>query len=563
LQPGARTQPLPAHDQNPLGTSRLSGAERRGTWLALALFFTLFRALPSLSYPIARDQAVYCVLGRGLLEGKQLYLDFWDNRSPGLAYIYAVIVKLFGSVMWCVGAVDILWLLVIAFLIFRFAERYLGPAAATVSVVVYASWHTGAGYWQAAQAEPFLMTFIFASFALVVRDDAWVKLRHIAAGALLGGAFWTKYNGVLLLPVVCLLPYLDTSGLDMRPPRIRLTVAWRAYLFRATLVATGFLTVVGLVLLYFWYVGSLAEFQYQQFEIMPRYVAMAAERTPHLWLYGLVRTELVLGFLVEVAAAAALFVAWRQGDLGRVVPILIAAALGYLSVAVQVRFHDYGFESCLPFLAMVWGYLCVKAYDRFGAMARACAERGWRLAQALVWVVLANIVAWVVSAQAIEIASKYQALAAWWRTPEAFYGSYPWARPISHFPDQMRVISYLRENLQPRDEVFVWGSEPLIYFLVERPCPTRFALNLPLISPWSPPAWREEVVNALGNAPPRFVVVARDDDIPYIAFHNLDSEEYLAVFPELAALLAGLYEPVANLEFFVIYRRKSLPGGPG
>jgi hypothetical protein len=290
---------------------------------------------------------------------------------------------------------------------------------------------------------------------------------------------------------------------------------------------------------------------------------MAAERTPHLWLYGLVRTEIVLGVLAETASAGALFIAWRQGDLGRVVPILIAAALGYLSVAAQVRFHDYGFESCLPFFAMVWGYLSIKTYQRFEAMARACAGRGWRTARGLVWLVLLNIAAWIVSAQAIVVAAKYQALAAWWRVPEASYASYPWARPISHFPDQMRVISYLKENLQPVDGVFVWGSEPLIYFLTERPCPTRFALNLPLISPWSPPAWREEVVKALADVPPRFVVVARDDDIPYIAFHNLDSEEYLAVFPELAALLTNLYEPVADLQFFVIYRRKSLSGSPG
>ena len=540
--------------------ARLPGSGARPVWFAAAMLLTLIRALPNISYPIARDQAVYCVLGRGLLEGKQLYIDYWDNRSPGLAYIYAAIVKVFGPVMWCVGAVDIVWLLVIAYFIFRFTERYLGPAAAAISVAVYVSWHAYAGYWQAAQAETFLMAFVFAAFFLVAGEDRWIKLRHFAAGVAFGAAFWTKYNGGALLPVVILLPYLQTSDLDAHPARIRLTIPGRQWLARAVIFGAGFLLSVGAVLLYFWHVGSLAEFHYQQFEILPRYVATAAARTPHLWLWSLLQTEAALGFLGEAGMAAALYIAWRQRDLARVAPILVAAALGYLSVAAQVRFHAYGFETCLPFLAMAWGYLAVKTYHRFGAMARACAVRGWRVAQVLIWVVLANVIGWVVSGQAIEMRSHYQALAAWWREPEASYGSYPWSNPISHFANQMQVVKYLRQNTRPRDNVFVWGSEPLIYFLTGTCQPTRFVLNLPLISPWSPPAWRDEVAADLQKSPPRYFVVARDDALPYIAFHPWDSEEFLQAYPELAIFLADDYELAQKLEFFKIYRRRELPG---
>lgn len=560
---GSKLRPSRADDECSEGALRLPGAVHRQLWLAVALVYTIIRALPNLSYPIARDQAVYCVLGQGLLEGKHLYVDFWDNRSPGLAYIYAAIVKITGPVMWCVGAVDVLWLLVIAYFIFRFTERYLGPAAAAISVAVYVNWHAVAGYWQAGQAETFLMTFIFAAFFLVAREDARVKLRHFVAGIVCAAAFLTKYNGAALLPVVILLPYLEPSEPGETPPRLRFRISWREWFPRAMVFAAGFLVVLGLVLAYFWHVGSLGEFWYQQFEIMPRYVAMAVEGTQYLWLYAALRTEIVLGFLTEATLLTALLIAWRHGDMARAAPILFAAALGYLAMAVQVRFHAYGFETCLPFLAMAWGYLAVKAYQRFGTMARTFAAKGWRVAQVLVWVVLANLIAWVVAGQAIKIGSHYQALAVWWRNPDASYGSYPWAQPISHFPDQMRVISYLRENLQPEEGVFVWGSEPLIYFLANRPCPTRFALNLPLVSPWSPPEWREEIVETLRHDPPRFLVVARDDAIPYIAFHDMDSEEFIDAYPDLAILISDYYEPVGDLDYFMIYRRKPTPGKLG
>jgi len=539
----------------------LPGAGRRGHWFALAMAFTLVRALPNISYPIGRDQAVYCVIGRGLLEGKQLYLDYWDNRSPVYAYLYAGIVNAFGPVMWCVGAVDILWLLVIAYCIFRFTERCLGPAAGAMAVAVYVSWHAFAGYWHAAQAETFQITFIFAAFFLVARQGGWVKLRHFTAGLVFGAAFWTKYNGGVLMPVVILLPYLALGGLDERPPRLCLTIPWRQWFLRAGIFAVGFLATIALILTYFWHVGSLEEFRLQQMVVLPRYVAMAAERTPHLWLWSLVRIETVMGLLTEVAAATALYLAWRQREMVRMAPIYCAAAASFISVAVQVRFHSYGFETCLPFFAMIWAYLAVKAHFWFRGMARACAARRWRVAQALVWVVLVDVVAWVVPGQALEIVGHYQVLATWWRSPDVSYASYPWSNPISHFPDQMRVIGFLRQNSRPGGSVFVWGSEPLINFMTETCQPTRFVLNLPLISPWSPPEWRDEVVRDLRKAPPQFVVVARDDALLYIAWHDMDSEEFLQVYPEFSTFLADDYELDQKLQFFKIYRRRGLPPG--
>ncbi|MGD0921142.1 MAG: glycosyltransferase family 39 protein [Terriglobia bacterium] len=532
-------------------------------WLLAALTFVAIRALPNISYPIARDQATYCVIGQGLLEGKHLYLDFWDNRSPGLAYIYAVIVKLCGAEMWCVGLVDILWLLVISYLVFRFTERYLGPGAAAVAVVVNASWHVWAGYWQAAQAEPLLMVFVFAAFFLMAAEGRWPRLRHFLAGLVFGVAFWTKYNALAFLPLVALVPYLNAGSLDAEPRCVSLLIPWRRWLANFMVFAVGFGTVVGSVLTYFWRVGSWTAFKEIQLVVLPRYAAMALERTPHYWLYAVNQTIALLGPWTEAAAAVALLVAWKLRDLKRLAPIVVAAALGYASLAVQVRFHAYAFETCNPFFAMIWGYLGLKTYQGFRALAHSFATRGWRVARVLVWVVFANLAVWPVPAQVLNVATHYQALATWWREPEAFYAAYPWPNPISHFPDQMRVISYLRKNVKAGDGVFVWGSEPLIYFLTGTRQPTRFVLNLPLVSPWSPPAWRDEVVSDLKKSPPRFLVVARDDAIPYIAYHPWDSEEFLKVYPELATFISDWYEPVEHVRNFEIYgRRGSTQAGP-
>jgi len=540
----------------------VASLRHRRLWFIAAFVFVLVRSIPNIVYPIARDQATYLVIGQSLLEGQHLYQDVWDNKPPGIFFLFALIVKLFDHAMWCVGLVDILWLLAISYCIFRFTERYLGSAAAAIAVATNATWHVWAGYWEAAQTETFLMLFVFVSYFLVAREGRWVRSRHFAAGLFFGAAFWLKYNAVMFLPFIAILPYLDFQGLDRAPRRVRLVIPWRQWFSRVALVGVGWALTVVVVLGHFWLAGAWEALKEVQFEVLPLYSRMALERTPDYPLWAINQTEFVLGPPTEIATLVALVLAWRLRDLARFAPVLLSVAMGYACVALQVRFHAYGFETAFPFFAMAWGYLGVKLFQGFHVVARGCLARGWRLARVLVWVVFANVILWPVPEQVVNIGVHYQALGHWWRERDVFYAGYPWPNPISHFPDQIRVINYLRSHLQPEDGVFVWGSEPLIYFLTRRPCPTRFVSNLALISPWSPPAWRIEMVEDLRKAPPRYLVVARDDAVPAISYTRWDSEEFLNVYPEFTIFIADYYQPEEDLENFVIYRRREIRPGP-
>lgn len=525
-------------------------------WLIGALALAIIRALPALSYPIARDQATYCVIGRGLLDGQQLYRDLWDNKPPGIFYVFALIVKIFGPVMWWVGVVDLLWLLGISCMIFLFARRYLGNPAAAIAVVVHGVWHVQGGYWHAAQTESFLMVFVFLAFFAVFRNDSWPKLRHFTAGILLAAAFWLKYNAIAFLPLVLLFPHLDCSGLDARPRYVGLNTPWRRWLPWALVFAAGFGLTVVVVVANFWFSGAWPALKEVQFEVLPRYSTMALERTDNYWLFSVRRVQFVLGLWTECATLAALLIALWKRELARLGPVLAVTAVGFASTAMQVRYHGYGFETCYPFFAMVWGYLAVKVYEGFKTAGRFCAARGWRLARVLVWILFANVAIWFVPTELSDMFVQYKSLGDWFRDRDRSYAEYPWAFPISHFQDQMHVIAYLRANSSPSDKVFVWGSEPLIYFLTERRFPTRFVTNLALISPWAPTAWRSELVHELVRVPPRYFIVARDDMVSSITYTYWDSERHLQAFPELAIFIDDYYEPAEVLPFFTIYRRR-------
>src|SRR2546426_975509 len=189
--------------------ARLSVEGRSRLWLLAALVFVGFRAATELTYPIYRDQAAYCMIGQSLLDGKVLYRDLWDNKPPGIFYLYAVIVKLFGPVMWSVGVVDLLCLFAISFFIFRFTKQYLGTTPAVVAVVFNTTWHVQGGILYAAQPETFVVLFVFASYFLVANKDGWAVFRNVGAGLVLAAAFLVKYNALAFLPLVTVAPYLD------------------------------------------------------------------------------------------------------------------------------------------------------------------------------------------------------------------------------------------------------------------------------------------------------------------------------------------------------------------
>ncbi|MFB3923296.1 MAG: ArnT family glycosyltransferase [Terriglobia bacterium] len=526
-------------------------------WLLGALSVVVLRALPALAYPVARDQATYCVIARGLLDGQELYRDLWDNKPPGIFYIFTLIVKIFGPVMWWVGIVDLLWLIGISCLIFYFARRYLGNPAAAIAVVVHGVWHVQGGYWHAAQTETFLMVFVFLAFFAVLRDEAWPWLRYFSAGILLAAAFWIKYNAIAFLPLVMLLPHLDLSGLDDRPRFVGFATPWRRWMPWAVVLGSAFGLAVIAVLAMFWFSGAWPAMKEVQFEVLPRYSTMAIDHIDSYWLFVVRRVQFVLGIWTECATLAALLIAFWRRELSRLGPILAATAVGFASTAMQVRYHGYTFETSYPFFAMIWGYLAVKIWEVCKTAGTFFVQRGWRLARVLVWIAFANVAVWFVPGELSDAYVQYKSLGDWIRDRDRSYAEYPWAFPISHFQDQMRVIAYLRANSAPSDKVFVWGSEPLIYFITERRFPTRFVTNLALISPWAPSAWRSELVDDLKEAPPRFFIVARDDMVSSITYTYWDSERHLQAFPELAIFIDDYYEPAEVLPYFTIYRRRS------
>lgn len=121
--------------------------------------------------------------------------------------------------------------------------------------------------------------------------------------------------------------------------------------------------------------------------------------------------------------------------------------------------------------------------------------------------------------------------------------------------EQMAVADYLRQNTAPSDRVFVWGVDPLIYFLAGRQNVSRFVFNHPLMARWTWPALWTDFMGSLRADLPVFFVTEHDDAEPWVTGLDDDSYEALLNRADLREYVLANYELERRIGRFDILRR--------
>jgi hypothetical protein len=123
-----------------------------------------------------------------------------------------------------------------------------------------------------------------------------------------------------------------------------------------------------------------------------------------------------------------------------------------------------------------------------------------------------------------------------------------------------QVALEIRSRTASEDSVFIWGFEPSIYFLAERPLASRFTYNVPQRTEWQRQYSRRELLRDLSHNRPRVLVVQRRDVFGSVTGSPLDSKDELPNFPELRLLIESQFRKVKEIEDFEIYERSELGG---
>jgi len=522
-----------------------------GLLVAAVLLGAAWTLAQLLHFRYGRDQGIYHMVAVEMLDGGAPYRDAWDFKPPGIFLVF-VLARLFGSSDTAIRIVEALgW----ASLIYAYAlltRRHVGSwLGGLVGGALACLIHVELEFWNTGQPESFAAVAL--AWALVCAtyearpDDPRGERKQLAAwlgaGALYGVAFLMKpplAGGIVV-----------TWAIVVR----RLGLArWRRP--TAALVAGAAAPIV-LTLLYFALHGALGDLYDTLAVFTPKYTAIdfrwgkLHEHFIHAFADWLVAYSGVMA--LGIGLALALPPAGPR-DRELVVHLLGAAFFPVLGVALQAKFFGYHFDTALSLGAAVAGLGLWKLWTQL---------RGR-------WLALAPVYAALVLALILgRTATKGPPGDFWERSAKRreWLGADPQRRRaledalynVSGFEPVLNreAALWLRDHSRPGEPVLVFGFEPTMYAIADRPPATRYFYNVAQRVDWASPSYRRRFLDDLTRRPPAAIAVETQDRFPWVIGNRRSSAETLAVFPELSALLAARYDKAGGNPRFDLYVRRS------
>ncbi|MFO7650743.1 MAG: glycosyltransferase family 39 protein, partial [bacterium] len=456
--------------------------------------------------------------------------------------VHGLALALFGRTMTAIRILDLLWLAATALALFFLLRRLLqSDWPATLAALLLPVVYSVLGYWHTAQTDGWLNLPL--ALALLC---AWAGLRSksgagwLGFGALVGVAALLKYTVALLAPLVFLVALVEFR----REPR---------RLLRATLLAAaGFAGVIGACVALLAVSGALPAFIESQFGLMPSYTKLtrtAGSSGPVAMFLKTLFTNpsLVATGILLALGSVGLAVGLVADRTRRTALLLVAAWLvtAFVSTYAQGKFFAYHYLPLLPVAATA------AAYALLAPVSRRRAGTGLRLGLALAAIAAVVLISrWPARAgDALSVAGSRAALEEYWRSPRHDSG-----RDFS-LRANLALSDYLRQTTQPATTIYLWGYEPMVYFLARRPTVTRFLYNFPLIVNWQTGRFRDELIAQYTAHPADVFIVEHEDATPWVTGHDKDSFETLMEFDALRDYVAEHYLPDTRIGRFDVYRR--------
>ncbi|GJM39709.1 MAG: hypothetical protein DHS20C19_30760 [Acidimicrobiales bacterium] len=444
------------------------------------------------------DEAAISAQAIGLWRGGELYVDGIDRKPPVAAFVYEWSHRLVGSTdLRPLHSLAAVLLLVAAVVIAREARRHGGREA---------MWWGGA-------------LMIGGALAMVPVDAQAANYSHLAmpfgAVAIVAarrGTDRAAFLTGLALAVATLTRQTWAIGVIPATVAIWRFGSWRRHL---PIAFVGGLIPIGLVAL----AVPWDDFTYWAFESNGSFVLAGAEPG------RVIGRALVSVGIFAAFHLAAVFVA-RRAPLRANVDLWLWIATGLVAVAAGYRFYGHYWLQVVPPLALLAAIemrtLAPRRQRQLGALVGATA-------------LVALVLAW---------------------TPAT----------VRELPDPAPLAEFVVANSGEDETVLVWGNFPEVYWASERR-PAGGFVSMDFVTGRS--GARDNGPHTIDDAPDRgypHLLAALDSDLPAVIVDTQPSafREYgdypIALFPELAAIVAAEYDDPAEVDGFTVYVKTQTGG---
>ena len=439
--------------------------------LGVIALVALALRLSFLHEPFERDEGFYATIAQEILRGGVPYRDAIDLKPPGVFYLYAAAISLFGASVESIRLFTAFYTLGTLVAVFWLARRLHGPAAGLWGAGLFAL-YSGAPILQgsSSNSEVFMVLPLMISACLfVVWLDRGNRLFLCGSGLCAGLAMLVKtvaFPYAALLFLIAL--FRKTPGRTLRAGLLN------AAAFTAPLLALALLT-----LGYFWLRDALDEFIAWNITIPIMYAKGEGVSGPGLkkaLLY--LAPELLLPVLV--AAPTAFWLLFGKRDIKSMFAALLLPA-SCLGVWLPGKFFPHYFIQLFPFLSVLGGI----------GLDRVFRSRG-----PVLWVS-----GLVVAASFLYYGVKEYKLF-FVLTPQQVsvikYGP--------TFAESVYIADYIKKRTVPSDYIFQWGFEPELYFLADRRPPVPYISSTVFAGFQDPQPAINLMVTNLQNKKPKYII---------------------------------------------------------
>jgi 4-amino-4-deoxy-L-arabinose transferase-like glycosyltransferase len=495
-------------------------------FLFLIILFSIIIRVRLLDVPLERDEGEYAYIGQLILEGTPPYTEAYNMKFPGIYFIYAGILWLFGetniAIHFCLLVVNLLSIILL-YIFCRIAyDDWVGSASACAFALLSMSYHVQ-GFW--ANAEHFILPFVIGANILLLYGIKKSRMNYILlAGVLFGCAALVKQHGAFfgLFGFAALFILLWQNKVLDKKVRLKYILAYIA----------GVIGPLLLFFIYFYYIGILEKFYLWTFIYAKEYTLLIPLIEIKYNFIGGFQSVFYFASLIWIISGVG-FIALFSKKYRKEPNILIFGLLAASIIAPSIGFYfrPHYFILALPIVALLFG-IGIRFIFGFFSTASSPIVRYFPPVFIAVIAILGTIVShWDVLIQFSPV-----------QVNKIRYGYNP-------FPYSSMIAEILKDETSKEDRIAIIGNEPQFLFHSHRRSATSFIYTYSIVEE-QPLAeqFRFEMIHQIESAEPKLLVYTHIKPEWYAKTRGeVELNKWFFDFSKLH------YNPIARLEYNFLF----------
>ncbi len=441
-------------------------------WAIVISFFILVVLLRFSSFfqsVLSWDESLYLLVAEKLLDGYPPYTEIWDNKPPGIYFLFSLALIVFGHSVASIRIIACIAITITCYFLYRIGNSIgkNGTAIGLLAGIFYALASLNNG-GIASNTDIFFTPLVTIAFYLFLSQENHLDLdqssnfkqnfKLIIIGFILGIAFEIKY--VVIFDFIALLLIMATI-IYLKEQRITKYFSIIKFSF---LLAIGFIFPFLIVTL--WYVVNKNIDAY----LFANFAANKARTVDNAFAWVIpakaiadqIKTNLVFWVCLFSTPLYLLFFKNNLNSKERriVTSLLVWFFIDLLCICLLFRGFFYGhyFLQITPALCLIASYLITKLV--FSGI-RAEGNRGL-VKHYFVLAVLLMILIYNQAGEHLILGTKY-----------VYFRQ---VKGIENWEDAPAAIGkYIQTRIRKDDYIYVVDYEPIIYFLTQAKIPTKYA----------------------------------------------------------------------------------------